>query len=292
MLWHNWTLPQGVPFSILESTHQYEAVTFFHLLYSAKTYDTFYKTAVYLRPLLNEQLFVYVLSTAIYHRHDTQDIVVPPMYNVFPSFYFNNEIMTTAQRVNTHWKQWVEHYPSTYIWEDNVVIRANETLWPYYNKDSAVEYFTHDPVVAELYSTQHLSYPFWLGQESCPMIKNKRGELIWWWHRQLLARYYMERLSNGLGEIPELDWKVIEEGYASGLSYWNGIAFPSRPDHFHMDSPWMQEKLQEIEEYESRVRSAIDIGFYVTVSTVYCHIYLFMSTLRQNIKSKVEKYRR
>lgn len=283
LLSKNWNLPRGMPFSLKDDTHRYEAVTFFHLFNSAKTIDTFFKTALYLRPRLNEYLFVYSFSAALYHRHDTRNIIVPALYNVFPTFFFNTEIMTTAQRIATHRQQWVDYYPSTYISDHSVVIRANETIWPYIHKEIPVAYFTHDLAVNNLMYSVHLTYPFWMGQDTCPLIKDRRGELFWWWHKQFLARYYMERLSNGLGEIPDLDFDVIEEGYTSGLAYWNGIPFPSRPDHFHLDSPWIVEKLQEIEEYETRIRDAIDKGFIITVSIINQQLTKYFEVLSSDL---------
>ncbi|XP_063537221.1 acidic juvenile hormone-suppressible protein 1-like [Cydia strobilella] len=263
-LMENGLLPRAVPFSILEEYHQFEAETLFQVLFSAKDYDTFYKTAVYLRDRVNENMYVYVLTTAILHRHDTQGFVVPPFYEIFPSYFHNGEVMTTAQRINTHGMHLVEYYPMTYIWNDNVVIRWNETVWPYFSVDSPVFYWTHDYALNTWYYNTQVAYPKWLGSETCPLVKDYRGEWFWYWHKQLLSRYYMERLSNGLGEIPDLELHgTVEEGYTPGLLYHNGIPFPVRPNHFHLYQEDFVHEIKAIEDYERRIRDAIDAGYYI-----------------------------
>lgn len=268
----NVLLPRAVPFTILDGHQRFEAMTLFNVLFSAKDYSTFYKTAVYFREYVNEGIFVYVLSAAILHRQDTQGIVVPPIYEIFPSYFLNGEIINTAQRINTHGKQWVEHYPSTLVLNDNVVIRWNETVWPYVNPDNVISYFTQDHELNTYYYNYHLAYPFWLGGEVLPLVKDRRGE--WWWfmHKQILTRYYMERLSNGLGEIPELGLDVVQEGYMSGLTYHNGIPYPVRPNYYQLEQPQLIDELTMILDYERRVRDAIQSGYILNVSKISRYI--------------------
>ncbi|XP_049876502.1 acidic juvenile hormone-suppressible protein 1-like [Pectinophora gossypiella] len=263
-LWENGLLPRAVPFTILNPDHRFEAVTLFNVLYSAKDYDTFYKTAVFFRQHINEGVFVYVLSAAILHRHDTQGLIVPPIYEIFPSFFHNGEIMTTAQRLNTHGISNIEHFPSTFVWNDNIVIRWNETVWPYVYEDS-LAYFTNDHELNTYYYNMHLTYPFWLGGETCPLVKDRRGEWFWFVHKQIVARYYLERLSNGQTEIPELGTDVVQHGYWSGLLHHNGIPYPVRPNHYHLLQPHLVDELTEIDDYERRIRDAIDRGYVETV---------------------------
>ncbi|KAF9416840.1 hypothetical protein HW555_005970 [Spodoptera exigua] len=259
---HKWVLPRAVPFSLLESAHKFEAVTLYNVLYSAKDYDSFYKTAVYLRERVNEHLFAYVLGVAIVNRPDTQGIYIPRLHEVFPSYYNNGEILTTAQRINTHGHRLVESYPSTYKWDHNVVIRWNATIWPYSNDHSTpVAYFTNDFGLNTYYYNYHLAQPSWLHGEVLPLHKGRRGEWFWFVHKQIVARYYMERLSNGLGEVPELGHNIVKEGYNPGLLYHNGIAFPVRPDYYHLDRPVLVHALQKIDDYERRVRDAIEQGY-------------------------------
>ncbi|CAK1555806.1 unnamed protein product [Leptosia nina] len=260
-------LPRSVPFSILDPTHQFEAVTLFNVLLSAKDYDVFYNTVVHLRDIVNEGLFVYVLATATVHHPETQGIVVPPLYEVFPWYYHNGEIMQIANRVNTHGKRLIQHYPQTYLWEDNVVIRWNTTMWPYLeNMDVSTFYYSQDYALNTLYYNNHLTYPFWLSGQNGPLMKYKRGAYYWFFNKQLTNRYYFERLSNGLSEIPEIGSDIVEEGFASGLVYPNGIPFPVRPDNLRIDQPKYLDTVEKIKSYERRIRDAIELGYVVSSS--------------------------
>lgn len=257
-------IPRGVPFTFLEGSHKFEAVTLFHVLFSAKDYQTFYKTAVWARQHVNEFLFVHVLTVVVLNRHDTQGIVIPPLYEIFPSFFNNAEIMTTAQRINTHGHRWVEHYPHTLVHNKDVVIQANYTFWPYYTSQQVlVDYFTHDHGLNTWYYNQFLMYPSWLGGKTVHLVNDRRGEWFWFMHKQLMTRYYMERLSNGLPEITELSWNSpVVEGVTSGLVYPNGIPFPVRQNYFDIEEhPEYTELLTKIQDYEHRIRDVIDKGY-------------------------------
>lgn len=265
---HN-ILPKGVPFSILDRTHRYEAKTVFTILFEAKDWDTFFKTAAFFRSHCNEYLFVYVLSAAILHRPDTQDIILPQIYEIFPSFFHNGDVMNMAQNINVQGKSYIENYlqPSTFFDGDNVVIRWNETIWPYVNRaeDRSVFYFTHDHGLNSFYYNYHLTYPFWLSRHTCPVVKERRGELFLYVHKNILARYYMERLSNGLGEIPVLDMNLVKQGYSSGLVYSHGIPFPVRPNHYHLEQSDFVDYLTKIDDSERQIRDLIQKGVGVSM---------------------------
>lgn len=264
MLRNKWYLPRLVPFSVNEPAHAIEALTLFNVLYTAKDFDTFYNTAAYLRDIINEGVFVYTVGVAIIYRQDTQTIILPPIYETFPTLFNKGEIIATAQRINIHGHRHVKNYPSTYSSNENIVIKANATEWPY---NFALSYFTNDYDLSNAQYFLSLVTPYWLGGQLVPNViyKKTRGEAYWFAHRQLVARYYLERLSNGLGEIPDIT-DVIEEGFDSGLVYSNGVPFPSRPDNFRLDQPQLVGLVEEVKEYERRVVDAIEKGFFINVS--------------------------
>ncbi|XP_026495987.2 acidic juvenile hormone-suppressible protein 1-like [Vanessa tameamea] len=263
---YNMLLPKSVPFNILEQSQKFETVTLFNLLYSAKYYSTFFKTAVYLRQRINEGLFVYVLSVAIMHYPETQGIVIPPIYDIFPSYFHNGKIMSIAERINTHGKNFVSYYPQTYVWDENVVIRWNSTVWPYVEGDHIrMAYYLNDYALNTLYYNNYITFPYWLSGTTKPLMKFKRGEFFWYTIKTLSTRYYMERLSNGLDEISELGMDVIQGGYYSGLVY-EGVPLASRPNHFNMDQPKFVSYVERITELESRIRDAIEVGYLISAS--------------------------
>jgi hypothetical protein len=74
-----------------------------------------------------------------------------------------------------------------------------------------------------------------------------------------LARYYMERLSHDLGEIPTFDmYEHFETGYHTGLRYYNGVFFPNRDDNYNFyyeDNYYYANRLSW---YENRFFEIID----------------------------------
>lgn len=60
----------------------------------------------------------------------------------------------------------------------------------------------------------------------------RRGERYFNDHKQLLARYNLERLSNGLGDMEDINWNgKILTGFYPDMSDYNGVPFPKRPDN-------------------------------------------------------------
>lgn len=110
-------------------------------------------------------------------------------------------------------------------------------------------------------------YSFLGGEEykDLGLYKDRRGEFFIYQIRQLLARYYLERLSNGLGEIPEFNfWEPVETGYYSSLTFYNGVNFPSRSNYYMMYlNKDNQRYLDHLYSYEHRMFEAIDSGFFL-----------------------------
>lgn len=86
-------LPRGEIFSIFHNQHLEQAIALFRLFYYANDYDTFYKTAVWARNHLNEGLWLYSFSVAIVHRPDTYGIILPPIYEIYPNYFFSSEVI-------------------------------------------------------------------------------------------------------------------------------------------------------------------------------------------------------
>ncbi|MVT01072.1 hypothetical protein, partial [Devosia marina] len=77
--------------------------------------------------------------------------------------------------------------------------------------------------------------------------------------QQLLARYYMERLSNNVGDIPaiNLEDKSIETGFVPSLRYPNGLEFPARPSKVSLGR---DEDIEDVQDMARRIKDAIDSG--------------------------------
>lgn len=76
-----------------------QAVLLYRILISAKDYETFYVTAVFARFFMNEGMFTYAFSVAMIHRPDTKFIKMPPLYEVLPHLFFNEDAMNNAYHI-------------------------------------------------------------------------------------------------------------------------------------------------------------------------------------------------
>lgn len=92
-------LPRGQVFTMMDKEMHHQAVVLFRVLHSAKTFDVFYNTAVWARFHVNEQMYVYALSVAVIHRPDTRLMKLPPLYEMMPHLFFNDDVMQRAYNI-------------------------------------------------------------------------------------------------------------------------------------------------------------------------------------------------
>lgn len=144
-------------------------------------------------------------------------------------------------------------------------IPANYTGWYMHtNKEQKVSYFTEDIGLNAWYYELQQQFPHWLGGKEFDFKGDRRGELYLFHHQQLLARYYLERLSNDLGKIPEITFdKPIKTGYYPDMYYYNGLPFPARENMYEMYTEENYEMVKELEGFERRIHDAIDLGYIV-----------------------------
>lgn len=95
----------------------------------------------------------------------------------------------------------------------------------------------------------------------------------------------MERLSNNYGSIPLFEWKEpLKTGYTPFLRHHTGIELPTRPAYASLASnphnqplttTWEDNlfDIMEIEDYERRIRDAIDMGYIITENGTKINLY-------------------
>ena len=103
--------------------------------------------------------------------------------------------------------------------------------------------------------------------------KDRRGELFYYMHTQLLARYNIERFSNGLPKLKNLNLREpIEEAYFPKIiRSSNNRSYPPRASGVFLKDVNREETInpvlvEDLIRYESRIHEAIDSGFYRDVS--------------------------
>lgn len=268
--------------------HLEEAIALFKVLYYANDFDTFHKTAVWARQHINEGVFLYATSVAIVHRDDTQGIILPPIYEVYPHYFFNSEVIHEAYR---H-KQEHNHQDKQTGYEQGrykgyTVIANYSGHYLNLHPEQSMSYYLEDVGINSFYYYFNLYYPFWMSGEEFGLEHDKRGELYYFLHQQLLARYYAERICNDMGEIPYFNWEMpIETPYYSSMEYPNGLEFPNRPANARLQECYRNHgqswttrgpygySYSIVHDYERRINDAIDRRAAYTVSRHRNHITL------------------
>ncbi|XP_038222428.1 basic juvenile hormone-suppressible protein 2-like [Zerene cesonia] len=263
-------LPRGEVFTIHVDRQLKEVVTMFHVLYYAKDFDTFIKTACWMRLYLNEGMFVYALTVAVRHRDDCRGIVLPPAYEIYPYYYVRADVIQKAYLLKMKKglldSKLADFYgikktdKDIYIIDENVFDKR-----VYLNDEDRLRYFTEDIDLNTYYYYFHVDYPFWMKDDvnnKLNMKMDRRWEMTLYIYQQILARYYLERLSNGLGDIELLSWnRPIRKGYWPWLKLHNGLELPARfNDHVLVRNTKIG-NVKLVQDYEKIINEAIIKGF-------------------------------
>ena len=129
------------------------------------------------------------------------------------------------------------------------------------NPEQHVAYFGEDIGMNVHHVTWHMDYPFWW-DDAYGYHLDRKGELFFWAHHQLTARFDSERLSNHLNMVDELYWdRPIVEGFAPHTTYRYGGEFPTRPDNMAFSDVEGVVRVRDMIIHESRIQDAIDHGY-------------------------------
>jgi len=247
---------EGV-FNVFEEKHMHEAKRLFELLYFSKTWETFYKTALWAREHYNPAMFVYAFTTAVIHmpseQVDFRGIKLPKLYEILPNMYVSGMAVRKGYEA-----QYTKTTPVVTI--DRYHTRHQKV----HNAEALVDYFTEDMSLNAQQSMFHKSFPFWWNRDVYQHENDRQGELFLYMQHQLLNRYQLERSANRLHPVKTLpqQGEYIEQGYAPKSVYNNGQFMMTRPDYVkelaYEGSNYVQAK-----DWIYRIRSAIDAGYIV-----------------------------
>lgn len=257
-------------FSIFDEKWRMEAKMLFDLFFYAKDFETFYKTAAWARVHLDRGMFAYTLYVAVIQRMDTQDLVLPAFYEIWPKFFANGDVFNKMYYAKMRGLPF-EQYPELGIVEDgdHYLYYANySNYYTYGQNEYKLSYFTEDIGWNSFYTYFHAIMPFWEQGDKVAfgLMKERRGEIYYYFYQQLLARYYMERLSNGLGAIPKFSWfQVFQYGYRPFLSTFTH-PFVQRSDYYVMQTESNLEDLRFVRNYEAIFLTLLEKGQFEAVS--------------------------
>ncbi|CAD6201491.1 GSCOCT00000291001.2-RA-CDS [Cotesia congregata] len=259
-------LPRDVVYSPFHPAHYEETVALFRILFFAKDYDTFYKTAIWARFNVNVGLFGHTLAILAIHRPDTVHLRLPPLYEIIPHAFFNSDVMQAIHKFiifGSNFAGVKKSLAIKYHEGGDIVIPANYSGWylQHPHADEELTYFTEDIGLCTYYFFFAHDFPHFMNSGDYQHLqKEVRGEVYFFGHKQLLARYYLERLSNNMGEIEFIDWhEPIVTGFYPTLTHTNGLPFPHRHAGSHIPNHKL-DLVHDAEEAETRIHAAIDSG--------------------------------
>lgn len=267
------TLPRGEIFTLHVDRQMKEVVSMFHLLYYAKDFASFIETASWMRVRCNEGMFVYALTVACRHREDCKGIILPAPYEIYPYYFVRADVIQRSYLIKMKKglldMKLCDFYGIKKTDKDTFII--DETVYDkrvWLSDEDQLRYFTDDIDLNTYYYYFHIDYPFWMKDMTMNKLTvNRRFEMTMYVYQQILARYYLERLCNGLGDIVELSWnKPIRKGYWPWLMLHNGVQLPVRLNNQLIVQDKDIGTMNLVESYEQIIREAIMKG-YIEVST-------------------------
>ncbi|GFT57363.1 hemocyanin F chain [Nephila pilipes] len=208
-------LPKGVLFSGFNIVHLTEARDLYEILYGARDYQDFILLAEQARRLVNEGLFVYALSVAIWHRDDLKGVKTPSYQETRPDLFIPAETIFQAIKAD---RKRTDQEPITVN-----IFKTGNNLDP----EHRLAFFREDIGINVHHYHWHVVYPVTWRPNVMNKIKDRKGELFYYMHQQMMARYDCERLGSGFERvIPFHNFDQRFGGYAPHLT-----SFIDDPDH-------------------------------------------------------------
>lgn len=243
-------------FSLFVPLHRRAAARLIEIFMGMRNVGDLVSMCTACRERVNPYLFNYALSVAILHRPDTRNLQVPPLFEAFPDKFVDGAIFNKA-------RQETEIYQSGSR-------QPLEIPMDYTASDLDIEhrlaYFREDLGINLHHWHWHLVYPF-SGPRNL-VDKNRRGELFYYMHQQIIARYNFDRLCNKLGRVTRfLSWREpIPEGYFPKLdSLVASRVWPPRHSNavlsdVNREVDQLKVDIQDCERWRDRMFDAIHLG--------------------------------
>ncbi|KAG5668816.1 hypothetical protein PVAND_016739 [Polypedilum vanderplanki] len=241
-------------FTLFIPKHRKLASALSDIFLKARDIDHLQSLAVYARDRVNPQLFNYALSVALLHRPDTKDLDLPLYIESFPGKFLDSRSFVQAREEATVVPQGSRRpivIPRDYTGSD---LDPEHRLW----------YFREDLGINLHHWHWHLVYPFEASDINI-VRKDRRGELFYYMHQQIIARYNFERFSNHLSRVVPLSniRAPIPEGYFSKLDSlvasraWPGRISNATLSDINRRADEIQLNLSTLERWRDRFLDAI-----------------------------------
>lgn len=250
-------------FSLFIPKHRRLAARLIDIFMGMRTIDDLQSVAVYSRDRLNPYLFNYALSVAMLHRPDTRELNFPTKLESFPEQYMDSAVFANIREeaaIVPEGSRMPIVIPRDYTASD---LEPEHRLW----------YFREDIGINLHHWHWHLVYPFEATNRAL-VDKDRRGELFYYMHQQLVARYNFERFSNRLARVKRLNnfRDPIMEGYFPKMdSLVASRSWPARQDNavlrdLDRELDQIKNDVSDLERWRDRFFEAVHQEFVVDES--------------------------
>ncbi|XP_045467590.1 phenoloxidase 1-like [Harmonia axyridis] len=244
-------------FSLFIPKHRRLAGKLINILIGVRNIDDLLSVCCYARDNVNPYMFNYCLSVCLLHRSDTKDIDVPSIVTSFPDKFVESSVFSRAREEATivpDGSRNAIEIPRDYTASD-------------LEDEHRVAYFREDLGINLHHWHWHLVYPFEGALEV--VNKNRRGELFYYMHQQVIARYNIERLCNHMRRVERLMSlrTPIKEAYFPKLnSLVASRSYPARvanqtPSDLNRSVDQIQQDIDDMERWRDRIYAAIHQGY-------------------------------
>lgn len=250
-------------FSLFIPRHRMIASRLIDIFMGLRSIDDLQSVAVFARDRLNPYLFNYALSVALLHRPDTRGLDLPTLAETFPEKFVDSKIFREVREeasVVPEGSRMPIIIPRDYTASD---LDPEHRLW----------YFREDMGINLHHWHWHLVYPF-EADNSAIVNKDRRGELFYYMHQQMMGRYNLERLSNNLLRVKRFNnfREAISEAYFPKMnSLVASRSYPSRAVNMKISDinrpiDQMKVDIGDLERWRDRIVEAIHQESAINVS--------------------------
>ncbi|XP_016984437.1 phenoloxidase 3-like [Drosophila rhopaloa] len=258
------SLKRNQSFSLFVKSHRQMAGYLIEVFTKLPSVDDLLSVAVYARDRVHPVLFHYALSVALLHRPDTQGLDLPSFWQAFPGRFVDSAVMQELREesfvVQSPGDRRPMVIPTKYTSSD---LDPEQRMW----------YFREDIGVNLHHWHWHLVYPTETspGADRRIVEKDRRGELFYYMHQQLIVRYNAERLSNYMASVQPLNNldETIAEGYFPKMdSLVASRAYPPRSDNTRLSdvnrpTERLRVGIDEMKRWRERIYQAIHQRFVI-----------------------------
>uniref|UniRef100_A0A182U329 Tyrosinase copper-binding domain-containing protein n=1 Tax=Anopheles melas TaxID=34690 RepID=A0A182U329_9DIPT len=244
-------------FSLFAPKHRDAAAALINLFLKQPDFASLMSVATYCRDRLNPVLFQYSLAVAVQHREDTKDVNIPSIVSLFPDQFVDPAVFPKLREEGAAVQQenrMVIDIPPNYTASD----REDEQRMAYFREDIGVNmHHWH----------WHLVYP---GDGPDQVVrKDRRGELFFYMHSQLIARYNADRFCAKLKKVRNLTnyrEPIVEGYYPKMIRSSNNRSYPARAANTTLQDVDRVDNgttvsVNDLERWRDRIHEAIDQGF-------------------------------